>query len=160
MRDRDRTIAQILECNRGLFRAMQRDMPRALVEGNLTMPQLKTLLALYGNQRATMGELADTLGVGVSTLTGIVDRLVEHGLVAREMDPHDRRVVVGRLTPAGAAVVDQLFLCARDRLGRVLGQLSDTELEMVDEAYRLLARAVERLSPAGEPLEPGVSQKS
>lgn len=145
MGDRDRIIANILECHRGLVRAMNRDMPRAIVESNLTMPQLKTLLALYGTERATMGELADTLGIGVSTLTGIVDRLVDHGFVARETDPHDRRVVVARLAPEGSAVVDELFLCARDRLGRVLGQLSDAELDEVERVSRLLARAVAAL---------------
>lgn len=148
MGNRDRIIANIIDCYRGLARAMNRDMPRAIVESNLTMPQLKTLLSLYGTERATMGELAEALDVGVSTLTGIVDRLVDHDLVARETDPHDRRVVVGRLTAKGAALVDELFLCARDRLGRVLSQLSDDELQDVERASRLLARAVEDLPRA------------
>lgn len=144
MPDRDRIITDILERYRGLIRSMNRAMPRAFVDANLTMPQLKTLVSLYGNERATMGELAESLGVSVSTLTGIVDRLVDHGLVTRENDPNDRRVVVGRLTPEGAGLIDQIFLCARDRLGRVLGQLTDDELVIVDRGFQLVAQAVQR----------------
>lgn len=159
MQERDQVIADILDCNRGLIRALHRVMPRPFMDVNLTMPQLKTLVSLYGSERSTMGDLADSLGVSVSTLTGIVDRLVDHGLVVRENDPHDRRVVVGRLTPEGAALVDQFFLSARDGLGRVLAQLSDEELRLVGRVYRLLIVAVGRVCSAPANLaEPTVSQ--
>lgn len=153
MPDRDRIITDILEQYRDLIQSMNRDMPHAFVDVNLTMPQLKTLMSLYGNERATMGELAEALGASVSTLTGIVDRLVDHGLVARENDPHDRRVVVVRLTTEGTGLVDQIFLCARDRLGRVAAQLTDEELEVVDRGFQLLAHAVHRAT-ASVPVAP------
>ena len=47
-----------------------------------------------------MGQLAASLAVTLSTVTGIVDRLVEHQMVVREEDPHDRRLVVCRLRAA------------------------------------------------------------
>lgn len=140
--DRDRAIEEILNLNRETIRLTHGGNPRDwLYLMDITMPQLKTLLVLYAMQQASMGELADALGTGVSTVTGIVDRLVDHGLVTREEAPHDRRVVVGRLTPRGAALIDRLYLTARDRLGRVLSRLSLEELDLVVQASRALNRA-------------------
>src|SRR5215831_17668764 len=58
---------------------------------DLTMPQLKALFLAHADGGASHSEIARALGVGVSTVTGIVDRLVEHGLVERRPDPADRR---------------------------------------------------------------------
>ena len=145
MDERTQAIQAVLDLNREFIRAMHRDKPREWLDiGDITMPQMKALLCLYGMQKASMGELADALGTGVSTVTGIFDRLVDHGLVTREEDPHDRRVVVGRLTPAGAALVDRLYLTARDRLGCVLDQLTLEELQLVIRAIDALNRAAKR----------------
>ena len=59
---------------------------------DLTMPQLKALFLAHAPGGASHSEIARALGVGVSTVTGIVDRLVEHGLVERHADPADRRL--------------------------------------------------------------------
>src|SRR5947209_18278382 len=107
MDERERLVAEYLELQRGVGRLIHRGMPGEWLETEVTMSQLKTLMVLYGLGQATMGELADALGTGVSTVTGIVDRLVEHGLVVREEDPRDRRVVVGHPTSDGLALVDR-----------------------------------------------------
>jgi DNA-binding MarR family transcriptional regulator len=51
-----------------------------------------------------LGDLSRRMMVTNGNITGLVDRLVEEGLVAREADPADRRAQTVRLTPAGAAV--------------------------------------------------------
>src|SRR3954451_24776068 len=52
--------------------------------------------------------LRETL-VTSGTMTNRVDRLVERGLVERLPDPHERRGVLGRLTPEGKIAVDSAF---------------------------------------------------
>jgi DNA-binding MarR family transcriptional regulator len=139
--ERDRLIEQILELQVEIARQAHRCPPREWIETEVTMPQMKTLMVLYGMEHATMGELADALGIGVSTVTGIVDRLVEHGFVTRAEDPRDRRVVVGRLTSRGTEVIDRIVVTARDRMGRILGQLNLDELRVVAQGVELLNRA-------------------
>ena len=138
---RVRLVEDILDCQRDVNRLTHGGLPREWLEVEVTMPQLKTLLVLYGLGPSSMRELADALGVGVSTLTGIFDRLVEHQLVAREEDPRDRRVVVGKLTPSGEALIDRLIIALRDRMCQVLDRLNDDELRVVADACRLLQRA-------------------
>jgi DNA-binding MarR family transcriptional regulator len=145
---RDQLIERVLELHLEVSRLAHRCVPREWIETEVTMPQLKTLMLLYGMGHATMGELADSLGIGVSTVTGIVDRLVEHGLVVRAEDPRDRRVVVGRLTRSGHEVVDRVVVMARDRMRRILDQLSSEDLEIVGRSAELLRRAAsEAFSP-------------
>ena len=64
-----------------------------------------TLIAAAGAGRT--GLLAADLGVSASAATRLADRLVLAGLVRRETALTDRREVLLRLTPDGAAVLDR-----------------------------------------------------
>jgi 4'-phosphopantetheinyl transferase len=136
--DRRRLINEVLDRNREISREIHRGIPHEWLETEVTMPQFKTLMVLYGMEQASMGDLADALGTGVSTVTGIIDRLVDHGLVLRVEDPRDRRVVVGRPTEAGITLVDRLIGAARERMGVVLGGLTTDEIRLVAESTRLI----------------------
>ena len=73
-----------------------------LKELDLTLPQGVVLGTLSGlGSRAKMSELIELIQISGGTLTGIVDRLITAGLVARERDEADRRVVYVSLTEAG-----------------------------------------------------------
>ena len=135
---RQRLMAEILDLNREIMREIHRGIPHEWLETEVTMPQFKTLMVLYGMDQATMGDLAEALGTGVSTVTGIVDRLVEHGLVQRMENPRDRRVVVGRPTPAGVALVDRLLGAAREQMTRILERLGPDDIRLVAESTRLI----------------------
>jgi DNA-binding MarR family transcriptional regulator len=139
--DREQLINEIADDFRCTFREIHRGMPHEWLDTEITMPQFKTLMVLFGMGQATMGELADALGTGVSTVTGIVDRLVDHGLVVREEDRHDRRVVVGRPTAKGLELVDRLMVATRELTTRALSRLTTDELNHVAKAARLLRRA-------------------
>lgn len=76
---------------------------------DITMAQFKVMLFLWQARRARVGVLAENLGIHVSNVTGILDRLVEAGFVCREEDAGDRRLVVSRLTPKGEATLASLY---------------------------------------------------
>ena len=67
----------------------------------LTGAQLFTLRTLRKRGALTMSALADALGVSQPSANGMIERLVETGLVARVRDDEDRRIVRVRLTPEG-----------------------------------------------------------
>lgn len=80
----------------------------------------------------TPGRLIEETLVSSGTMTNRVDRLVSKGLVTRDADTTDRRVVRVRLTPAGKTTVDaamaRLLELERDHL-RWIGQQERTQLE-------------------------------
>jgi DNA-binding MarR family transcriptional regulator len=92
----------------------------------LTVAQSLLLCAL--NDRSVgMAELSTTLGLEKSSLTGLVDRAEQRGMVAREPDPSDRRAVKVGLTPAGAEAGRRFHERLTGRLDGVLGELSTTD---------------------------------
>ena len=93
-----------------------------------------------------MSDLSQELELPPSSLTGIVDRLVDAGKVRRESDPDDRRVVRVVLTEKGRADRDRHRGMRRRRLGKLLEALDEEELSALRSALELIAGAAERLS--------------
>lgn len=87
--------------------------------------------------------LKETL-VTSGTMTNRVDRLAARGLVERLPDPHDRRGVLVRLTPAGRTAVDGALegLLARER--SLLAGLDVTEQRTLAGLLRTLVVPFER----------------
>jgi DNA-binding MarR family transcriptional regulator len=96
---------------------------------DLSVPQLR-LLGVLRDRTPGMLELATLFGVDKSSMTGLVDRAEQRGLVLRQSAEHDRRSVLVSITPAGrtlAAKVEAVVyreisslvapLSARDRTG-------------------------------------------
>jgi DNA-binding MarR family transcriptional regulator len=106
---------------------------------DLTMPQLKALFLAHAPGGASHSEIARALGVGVSTVTGIIDRLVEHGLVERHTDAADRRLSRVVVTQAGTDLVDRLWASRREQLDKMLGELTADERTTLINALRHLA---------------------
>src|SRR5205823_11142216 len=71
------------------------------MEIDLTLPQLRTLLVLAEEGPLVIGQIAQRLGIGLSTGGHLVDRLVQAGLAERAEDTEDRRRTLARLTSKG-----------------------------------------------------------
>jgi DNA-binding MarR family transcriptional regulator len=92
----DRIIFSI----RMLVRALDVLSRKLAADSGVTSPQLACLRHIVGEGTTTTTEIARNVHLSPSTVVGIIDRLEEKGLVERERDKHDRRVV--RLTPTDA----------------------------------------------------------
>ena len=101
----------------------------------LPAPQLSALSVIVFGGPITLGSLADAEQVRPPTITRLVATLEEAGLVAREIDDADRRVVRVKATPKGARLLQE----GRQRRVATLAD-SLAALSAVDRA--LLARAV------------------
>src|SRR5262245_47763803 len=98
--------------------ALDRQLPRS---------ELLALLLLQRHGEQTMSELAEHLGAPLSTASGIGKRLARRGLVKRERQPEDRRVVVVRLTKKGETAAGKLRAQIDGLLRRVAGALTEEE---------------------------------
>jgi DNA-binding MarR family transcriptional regulator len=119
------------------------------------MPQAKVLYLLAAGD-LNMSELVTRLGVTLPTVSGVVDRLVEHGLVARRSNPLDRRRVFVGITPAGAALIDRFRDLNARQVRDLLGVLDDTDLGQIRTFLAVLDRGISRLAAAGTPPDPAV----
>ena len=96
-----------------------------------------------------MGRLATLVDVSLPSLTGIVDRMEEHGLVSRGRDENDRRVVVVQLADKGRQILVELEQARRDLLRRVLKQMSVADQQACLGVVRTMHRIVDQLEPEG-----------
>src|SRR5262245_61359874 len=72
-------------------------LSRVAAEQDLSLTQLR-VLGILRDRKPTMAELADYLGLERSTVSGLIDRAVQRGLVEKNTDPADGRSVRVSLT--------------------------------------------------------------
>jgi DNA-binding MarR family transcriptional regulator len=102
-------VAEFRAALRGFLRTSERNARAA----GLT-PQRYLLLLMIkgapgGHERSTVTELAERLQLAQSTVTELVSRAEEIGLVARERSPDDGRIAILRLTPDGERRLAESF---------------------------------------------------
>jgi len=122
----------------------------ALLPHNLSLPQLHLLSVLKeGGGILTTGEIGRAMVKASQTITGLVDRLEEPGLVERVFDRSDRRKTWVRLTPKGQRKWEEAVPVANRVAEEVFSALSDEELrELEAKTDKLRAAAMERLGEA------------
>jgi DNA-binding MarR family transcriptional regulator len=110
----------------------------------LGAPRLSALSVVVFAGPITLGDLAAAEQVRPPTMTRVVASLEEAGLVTREVDPADRRVVRIQATTAGKKVMQE----GRERrvaeLARELGQLPEKDVALLARALDVLERVVGR----------------
>lgn len=82
-------------------------------------PQQGQLLCVLMPQPYGMSELGSVLGLAKSSLTGLVDRSAQRGLVRREPDPEDARAVRVALTSEGARLAERFYAETARRVERL-----------------------------------------
>jgi DNA-binding MarR family transcriptional regulator len=102
-------------------------------ESGVTAPHLSALSVLVFGGARTLGELAEAEQVRPPSITRIVRNLEADGLVEREPDPADRRIVRVRATEKGRRISD---LAAR------LRGVDASDLETLERAAELIERVV------------------
>jgi DNA-binding MarR family transcriptional regulator len=108
---------------------------------------LMTLLEAHGPQ--PMGQVAERLGSGLPTATGLVSRMEERGLVERTHDSDDRRVVLVQLTELGRSELSELQATRRRRMAAALARLSEEERVQLLTSIRTLRAAFTSLDEQG-----------
>jgi DNA-binding MarR family transcriptional regulator len=126
---------------------------------NITGTQLGVLRIVGRRGSISIGELSRRIYLHISTVSGIVDRLVGAGYLTRERSPGDRRVVVLELTPRGRDLVKQVPIAAFGFLVEDIESLSPTELRKISDALQILLRVM-KIDGAGHPKRAGGNPKA
>ncbi len=109
----------------------------------ITGTQGYTLLALPGENSISMNDLSLKMRLASSTMTRMVDQLVQKGLVERESDPDDRRVVRVRLSQRGELAQRQLQEALQSFFQKVLSQIPENRHESMFNSLTALNAAIQ-----------------
>lgn len=103
----------------------------SLLESNITLQQFRVLLHVFSRGSTPISGVADALGIRPNVATGMIQRLVERGLIERREDPGDRRIRLLSVTDHGLALIDELNTIVSAKRREILEHLSDEQLRQL-----------------------------
>jgi MarR family transcriptional regulator, lower aerobic nicotinate degradation pathway regulator len=115
-------------------------LSRVAAEQDLSLTQLR-VLGILRDREPTMAELATDLGLERSTVSGLIDRAVQRGLVRKDADPADGRAVRVSLTPQARRLVGPLTAQIAGLIAPLTDRLSPAEQKRLSV---LLTKALQR----------------
>lgn len=132
------TAARLSALLRHLFLYDRGNLLRVIEDSGLSMTQCKALLELGGLGEASearqVGDLAETLGVSVPSMSRAVDALVRARLATRVEDSEDRRVRRIAITAKGKKLVDTVLVVRQAGMEAFAESLSAAQRRKLDAA--------------------------
>jgi DNA-binding MarR family transcriptional regulator len=142
-KNRAKLIEEIVASTKQMVLLMRHFEPEAWLDLNLTIVQFKSLCFIDSQASTNLKNLANALGVTPPSVTGIVDRLVEQGLVSRGENPDNRRMQMLRTTEAGKVLLNKLVSSRMDMVTRILNQMETKDLADISRILVNLAKLEE-----------------
>jgi len=106
---------------------------------DLSLTQLR-MLGVLRDREPTMAELSAGLGLDRSTVSGLIHRAVQRGLVIKAADPTDGRAVRLRLSPAAHTIAQAIIGQIGERLAPSIELLTVGEQKRLTELLFKMAR--------------------
>lgn len=149
--ERSALLAELFELNSQVHdRAMGLVGPMPMPP-DLTMQQVRVLGQIVKKPGIAGHELGELMQISAPTASGLIDRLVEKGLVTRFDDPDDRRVRRLRPTADGIDVIRQMDSMFGRALGVTIKLLTLDDLKVLREGTLLMLRAMDRAAAEQPP---------
>jgi DNA-binding MarR family transcriptional regulator len=129
-----------------LHQALYNEVAGRLRVIGLSVPQFDVLSTLTEREGMSQRELAERLYVTKGNVSGLIDRLVEAGLVERHSIPEDRRSHALHLTAEGARLARLGMQTHQTFMEETLGKLPRPDVETLDRiliSWRDAARALD-----------------
>jgi DNA-binding MarR family transcriptional regulator len=121
---------------------IERSLGARLAPVDLKPAQLDVLMNLYRHPGMSQHDLARKLLIGRSNITMLLPQLEERGLVRREGDKKDKRVLRLALTTAGEALLMDALKIYTGLIEIAMAQSSPEECDLVGEQMRRIADAL------------------
>ncbi|WP_044331416.1 MarR family winged helix-turn-helix transcriptional regulator [Sphingomonas hengshuiensis] len=104
------------------------DMDKVLHKHDVSKPIYRVMTVLRERQPASIGAIAEAALTKRSTVSRIIDRMIEQGLVTTEPNPEDNRVTEVTLTPAGQQKLRKLTPIVGRQFVRAMEGVSDRDI--------------------------------
>jgi MarR family 2-MHQ and catechol resistance regulon transcriptional repressor len=133
-----RSVRLLAECMQGFER-----FTGEFVRGcGLTQAQFDIVATLGNTSGMSYKELGERTLITKGTLTGVIERLEEKGLVARERNRGDKRSFFVRLTPQGEDLFREVFPKVVDHGKQLFASYGAPDFDKLDEALRALRQCI------------------
>lgn len=134
---------EVLVSLRRIVRAIDLHSRRLIHEHGVTGPQILLLRSLCARQPSAVGELARSLQLSQATVTEMLDRMEDRGLIRRVRSRSDRRRVMVRTTRAGEALLERSPPLLQEGFTAAFRRLPRHEQETILDALRRIAEMMD-----------------
>jgi DNA-binding MarR family transcriptional regulator len=119
---------------------------------DISLVQSHILYVILSKDRPSMQQVADALGMDITTFSRQIQTLIKMELVKKSPLPDDRRVSVLSLTTQGKLIAASIDAQMNQYLNEVFSHMSDFEKEMVINSIKLLNDAMSKSTVCCKPL--------
>jgi DNA-binding MarR family transcriptional regulator len=113
------------------------------ISKKVTRSELIALFMLHQRDPSTMSQLASDMGLPLSTVTNIRQRLTRRGFIKHYRDSNDRRVILLSLTPEGQMLANKVLETMNRVIQKVKEVLTSEELEQLTRLIMKITTAVQ-----------------
>ena len=124
----------LLAFRRKIIESMKKDD----LSSELTLSQFEALRIIGTEQAKTMKDIAHSLNITPPSATALVEEMQMKGLIAREKDPHDRRIVSVRLTKKAQDLFKNVCEHKREIMNRMLRKLTPQDKKTLERIIGII----------------------
>ncbi len=145
---------EILVKLRKIIRSINLESKKIQKEFGISIPQLLVLqyLSDQPDYKASGKDIKNYINLNASTVSGIVHRLEEKGLVARLPNSRDKRGVFITLTAKGAELLKTSPTTLQEKMSKRLKSLSQQQIEELDSSIEVLTKLMDAEDVDAAPL--------
>lgn len=121
--------------------------------GDYTMPQTMIMYNLAHHGKMKISELSEKMGLTNSTVSGIVDRLEDQGVVTRQRSTEDRRVVYVEFSPEHQKKHQDIHDNLDKYFDEILADIPSNDMESIIQSLTILKNALANNLEGGSPAQ-------
>ncbi|MCD5413803.1 MAG: MarR family transcriptional regulator [Clostridiales bacterium] len=134
----DDTIVKIEEELRCVCTKIKREGRKILSDLGITPPQFEALQHLIKENSLTISELSKKMHLACSTITDLVTRMEQNGLVQRNKSTKDLRIIRIVVQEKGYQIIKEVLIIRRNYLSGLLGNLEQEQKKLLTEGINII----------------------
>ena len=136
------SISQIISLNRNFNRTLRHAFHGLMQDSGFTFPQLSVISILAKNGKQKVSDISEKMGLSDSTVSGILDRLEQKGMIERKRNKDDRRVVQICLSKGSQEICQEFHRKREEYFAHLLKELTEQEINDIIKGLEILNRVV------------------
>lgn len=123
-------------------KSVQERMRLEIIKKNLSITEFSVLEVLYNKGKQTIQQIGNSILISSGSMTYVIDKLEQRGLLNRSACPDDRRVIHVTLTDEGIDLMKEIMPKHQELVDYMLGSLNDDEAEIMVKLLKKISKRV------------------
>ncbi|MBV7509105.1 MarR family transcriptional regulator [Bacillus sp. sid0103] len=113
-------------------------------KNNLSITEFSVLEVLYHNEKQTIQQIGNSILISSGSMTYVIDKLEQKGLLNRLPCPDDRRVIHVTLTDAGIDLMEKIMPKHQELVDDIFDSLNNDEVQIIVNLLRKINNRVKK----------------